>query len=247
MLTDLELLEIEIDTLWLKDDRGRLVKGGDAEARSAPHLVIGACRDGRIVAIGSEVPEELASDLRTVIASEAPQSDPALAPVSLVRCEHLLKASLGPAEVSSGPSYLIPRSIAYTSFADIQRSDSEDIDALQGKNPQLTWTTDEWRQLLDGDLGPWAVATIDGKVIAVGHCARLTERAAEAGVWTDPGFRGQGHAAAVTAAWASLLVPSGRRLFYSTSATNLSSQRVSALLYLRPIGWLWKLSAPRTT
>jgi hypothetical protein len=44
----------------------------------------------------------------------------------------------------------------------------------------------------------------------------------------DRSFRGQGHAAAVTAAWASLMRPTGRSLSYSTSRTNMSSQRVAA-------------------
>ena len=67
MLSDLDLLEIEIDTLWLKDDRDRLVNDRGPNARPAPHLVIGASTDGRIVAIGSDVPEALAIELRAAI------------------------------------------------------------------------------------------------------------------------------------------------------------------------------------
>ena len=87
--------------------------------------------------------------------------------------------------------------------------------------------------LLAGVLGPWAIGSIDGRVVSICHCARLAARGAEAGVWTDPGFRGQGHAAAVVAAWASLLAPTGRHLFDSTFSENWSSQRVAARLGLR--------------
>jgi len=38
----------------------------------------------------------------------------------------------------------------------------------------------------------------------------MTDRAAECGVWTDTDFRGHGHAAAVTAAWATMLEPTDR-------------------------------------
>ena len=247
MVTDPELLEIEIDTLWLKDDRGRLVKDGGSNGRPAPHLVIAASRDQRAVAIGSEVPDALAAELRAVIAGEAPSPDAAIAPRSLVRCEQLLRDSLGPVESSSGPSYLIPPGGAFSSSAEIQRSDGNSIDALRGRNPEGVWMAEEWEQLLDGTFGPWALATTNGRVIAICHSPRLTDRAAEAGTWTDPDFRGQGHAAAATAAWAAVLAPSGRHLFYSTSATNLSSQRVAARLNARPIGWLWQIAAPRSS
>ena len=247
MTTDVELLQIEIDTLWLKDDRGRLVNDRGPNGRPAPHLVIAASGGAQIVAIGCEVPDALAVELRAAVAGEAPSTDPAVAPASLVRYQQLLKDSLGSVEISSGPSYVIPPGTAFSSSAEIQRSDDDNIDALRDRNPELTWTAEEWQQLVDGTFGPWALASVGGQVIAICHSARLTVRAAEAGIWTDPDFRGQGHAAAVTAAWASLPALSGRVLFYSTSATNFSSQRVAARLNLRPIGWMWQISAPRTT
>lgn len=58
-----------------------------------------------------------------------------------------------------------------------------------------------------------------------------------------PEFRGKGHAAAVTAEWADLIRASARLLFYSTSGTNRSSQRVAARLGLRRIGYLWQLQS----
>jgi predicted GNAT family acetyltransferase len=73
----------------------------------------------------------------------------------------------------------------------------------------------------------------------------MTDRAAECGVWTDPDFRGHGHAAATTAAWANMLELTDRHLFYSTDATNRSSQQVAARLNLRAIGWTWNVVEPR--
>ena len=212
--------------------------------RAAPHLVIGVSTDGQIAAIGHEVPDGLALELQAAVVGAA-LSPPATAPASIARCKHLLKNAVGPVVLWSGPGYVIPLATAFASGAQIHRSDGEDTEALRNRLAKGSdWSVKDWNQLLDGSFGPWAVATVGGQVIAICHCARLTDHAAEAGVWTDPDFRGQGHAAAVTAAWSSLLAPSGRHLFYSTSAGNRSSQRVAARLHLHPIGWMWKLAAP---
>ena len=247
MPTDLELLELEIETLWVTDRQGRLVRSRGWNGRAAPHLVIAACNDGQIAAIGSEVPDALAVQLQATVASAPPPPDPATAPASIARCEQLLKESMGPVEPSAGPTYVIPAATAFESGAEIQQSVDERIASLRSKNPaRAGWSAEEWNLLVDGSFGPWAVAKMGGEVVAICHSARLAERGAEAGVWTDPDFRGQGHAAAVTAAWASLLATTGRHLFYSTSTENLSSQRVAARLELSVIGWTWRLSGPPT-
>lgn len=88
------------------------------------------------------------------------------------------------------------------------RSDDGDVAALRGANPG-NWGIQEWDQLLDGLLGPWVMATHHGEVISICHTPASSARGAEVGTWTRPEFRGQGHAAAVTAAWASLMQPTG--------------------------------------
>ena len=109
------------------------------------------------------------------------------------------------------------------------------------------WESGEWAALVEGDLDGWAIALRDGEVVALCHTSAATARAAEVGVWTRPDARGRGYAAAVTAAWAGVQAPSGRRLFYSTSVDNRSSQRVAARLGLRPLGWMWKLTPQGTS
>ena len=244
-LSDLELLELEIETLWQKDDRDRLIYDLGAN-RFAPHLVIAVSNAGWMLTLGSEVSAALAAELQAAVAGEPPTSDPAAQPAVIARCEQLLGDSLGPLELSCSLGYVILGQITFASAAEILRSDDANMELLQRQDiERLNWSPEDWRQLLDGALGPWAMAVIDRQVVAICHSARFTDRATEAGVWTDPDFRGQGHAAAVTAAWSSLLVRSGRQLFYSTSSTNISSQRVAARLNLRRIGWMWKLSHPR--
>ncbi|MEX2245700.1 MAG: GNAT family N-acetyltransferase [Dehalococcoidia bacterium] len=245
-MTDLELLEIEIETQWAADHRGRLVRSRGAEGRVAPHLVIAVSNHGQISAIGSEVPDGLAAELQAAVAGGA-LSPPATPPAAIARCQHLLTDSVGgPVALSSGPSYVIPPGTAFEATAEIHRSDGESTEALRDHAVERAgWSLEEWDLLLDGSYGPWAVAAIGERIISICHTSRLTDRGAEAGLWTDPEFRGQGHGAAATAAWASLMAPSGRHVFYSTSADNVSSQRVAARLRLHPIGWMWQLSAPQ--
>lgn len=246
MTSDLEHLEVEIDTLWLRNERGRLERRPNRGI--APHLVIAVSSAGWTLALGSEVSDALASELRAMVAAEPPSPDLASEPAAIARCRQLLKTPLGRTDLSSGPSYVIPAGTAFESSADMLRSSDENVQVLRGQDLQrLNSPAEQWRELLDGSLGPWAMAMAADRVISICHSARLTDHGAEAGVWTDPDFRGQGHAAAVTAAWAALLAWSGRHLFYSTSAANVSSQGVAARLSLRPIGWMWMLARARET
>jgi Acetyltransferase (GNAT) domain len=132
--------------------------------------------------------------------------------------------------------------VTFLGTAKLVRADASDLPALRGANP-AKWGSDEWQDLLDRHLGPWVMARHDQRIISICHTPVSNSRAAEAGVWTHPDFRGQGHAAATTAAWATLMGPGGRVLFCSASQTNRASQRVAARLGLRRIGYLWQLQS----
>lgn len=133
--------------------------------------------------------------------------------------------------------YCFGPDVRFASELHIARSDQSVPAWLKKANPG-NWDPVEWDELLDGLLGPWTIASLDGRVVSLCHAPlRVTERFAECGVWTAPDFRGRGHAAAVTAQWASLAAKSGRRLFYTTHQANRSSQRVAERLGLRFCGY----------
>jgi RimJ/RimL family protein N-acetyltransferase len=247
--TDVELLRIEIETLWVPDDRGRVVRVRSRTFRAAPELVLALGADGgQCLAFGVDVPDLVALELEAVVRGAAAAADPGEPPSGVARCVELLEDAFGPVVLSSGLSYVIPPGVRFSSTAAVTWSDGAEVSSLGRRAPSsANWDADEWRMLLDGVLGPWAMASIEGKIVSICHCARLADKGAEAGVWTDPDFRGQGHAAAVVAAWASLLAPTGRHLFYSTFRENRSSQRVAARLGLRQIGWIWEISRQPAT
>jgi RimJ/RimL family protein N-acetyltransferase len=106
--------------------------------------------------------------------------------------------------------------------------------------PEPWWEPDEWENLMDGRLGPWAIGLKIEQVVAVCHTPVASTSAAEAGVWTHPEHRGQGIAAVVTAAWAEVAQVVFEKLFYSTDLGNVGSQAVAQKLALEPIGTIWQ-------
>ncbi|PSK95879.1 GNAT acetyltransferase-like protein [Murinocardiopsis flavida] len=230
------LLNLEMAMLWDGDDHGRLHHG-------AHYVALGVADDGLTAAVGAAVPDPLAAELADL--AVLPRGGPECAPpTTILRCARLLRGRLGPVEVSGGPSYLVPPGVRAESTARVVRStDGAGTGALRGANPG-TWADGEWHALLDGRFGPWAAAVDGERVVALCCTPVFSDRAAEAGVWTRPSHRGRGHAASVTAHWASAFGSDGRRLFYSTSAANTASQRVAERLGLRRLGWIWKVSRP---
>ncbi|MBB6374199.1 GNAT superfamily N-acetyltransferase [Pseudonocardia eucalypti] len=230
----------ELATLWDVDPRGRVL--GDAH-----HLVVAAGPEGLLGKIGAHLPEKLAEALTGLLPGAVNAED------VLVRARALLAAGLGPVAVSSGPSYLVPPGVEYPSPTKpvrsdrgetrLVRSDGGEADAVRAARP-VGWTPGEWVGLLAGRHGPWAMAVEGDEVVAICHTPVSAPVGAEAGVWTHPGHRGRGLAAAVTAGWAAAFPDATRRLFYSTDRANRSSQRVAARLGLRHIGDIWKLSVP---
>ncbi|HEY0985774.1 MAG TPA: GNAT family N-acetyltransferase [Kofleriaceae bacterium] len=232
-LDDLELFRIQFEDVL----DGRRMIGAYGVA-----IVCTADRDE--LWISTEVADEQAAEL-TAVFDGAARATGALEPPALERCRPILERDGRALVTSGGPSYVFPDDTRFASDVRVERSDAPTAEALRDANPG-NWHPVEWNELLDGQLGPWAAATEGERVVSLCHTPRpLTPRGAECGVWTRPGHRGRGYAAAVTAAWAALVRPSGRHLFYCTGVANRSSQRVTERLGLRRIGWIWRLELPR--
>ncbi len=244
-VSDLELLAVEIDTLWACDGQGRLVRQRDSDT-PPPYLVVAVAAEGRLAVVSEAVPDALAASL-VALAAGGPIGAPRKQPPGLDSWASQLAASMGPVRLSSGPSYVATSAPVASSPATILVSDGSRPYARQLQAPEgAGWEEGEWGDLLDGRLGPWAMAEVEGEIVSICFCARLTDVAAEAGLRTEPDCRRKGHGAAVTAAWAALVMATGRHAFYSTSADNLASQATAARLGLRPIGWIWQIGPANT-
>ena len=134
--------------------------------------------------------------------------------------------------------YQLPRGLAHDASVRIVRSETAQGDkliaALAREMPPAL--ADAGFATADHFWAPWCVALEGDQVAATAFAARLGAHGAEIGVYTFPGFRGRGLAAAVTSAWSAHPALAGRALFYSRAADNLSSGRVTQRLGLRRIG-----------
>jgi GNAT acetyltransferase-like protein/SET domain-containing protein len=230
-VANLDLLQTEMELLW-----------GD---RGGPALTIASTSDGLRVRFGQDLPEHLATAAQAWVERCEPTAQFETPPTWLedirVELQTHLRAGVMRAP-GCGPTFLIEPDLTHTPTPAglLIRSNAADTSIVQHANPG-NWPADEWTDLVEGRLAPWAMAISEGRVVSICHTAVVNAHAADAGVWTHPRFRRLGYAAACTAAWAALMRPTGRRLFYSTAWTNRSSQHVAARLGLRHIGCLWQL------
>jgi RimJ/RimL family protein N-acetyltransferase len=166
---------------------------------------------------------------------------------------------LSQATITGGPTYLVPDNLQTQTSPAIDGSslfiissvsEAEAMTAQRRLHRPSTWELDEWNNLTDGHLGPWAMAVhspdpesgiVGLEAVCICFSARRTPRAAEAGIWTREDFRGRRLAPTVAARWAAAERSHKDILFYSTSSDNIASQSVARRLGLQPLGWLWKL------
>lgn len=247
-LPNLALLEIEVDTLWARDPQGRLLHARDHAASPAPYVVV-AVSDGEYFgSFSAGLPGDILTECwSALLTCDLPPTTGSAAgnPPEFNVLKEIFARHGVPAKVHCGPSYLVPETVAAIVGGALVTSASAtdtrgDLYAPAGAN----WEPDEWRALLAGEMGPWAMAVEDDEIASICHSARLSGQAAEAGLRTEPAVRHRGHGAAATAAWAALVHEGGRLPFYSTSADNLASQAVANRLKLQLIGWIWSLHPP---
>jgi hypothetical protein len=225
-IDDQALMALQVEALFVHDARGRLLHTREADPQPAPRFFLGRTRAGSLWRVRHDLPDALADQLNAIAAGEPPLSDPRQKPVQLDRIRELLCPEGEAAPIEFGPAYCFPD--------------------LLPPSPGTVWIGSANRDLCCGELawlqrgwevvGPVMASVADGRAVSVCFCARLTPRAAEAGVETLEAFRGQGHATRAVAAWARAIRAIGCVPLYSTSWENVASQGVARKLGLRLYG-----------
>lgn len=224
------LLQLELETLWAVDERGRLRARPEAPP-SVPLLAVAASNHGLVWACASIVPDELAAAVDDVLATTVPGTvvlgwEPETAAALLA----LLLSTSPLGDIERGPSFLVTQPPPVPSQIECWTGGDADRERLADLMPEADHAL----------RAPWAVAIIGGRVAAVCETARSAPGSVEAGVWTYDNHRRQGLGTAVTAVWATLVA--GRTTFYSTSFDNLGSQGIARRLGLRPLGQWWQVN-----
>ncbi|HZQ38859.1 MAG TPA: GNAT family N-acetyltransferase [Dehalococcoidia bacterium] len=230
-MDDGRLIQLQAETLFTYDARGRMLRDNYPEGGAAPRLFVGRTLHGDLLRFGVSLPEPLVARLAALLAQEPParelRAEPAVAP-SLMQtlAEH------GPVTAhGGGPTYACLATLPEP--AGVVRITAANAALVQQAFPVLFRTL---------SAVPLCFAVVrDGAAVAVCFSSRSGPRAVEAGVETLPAFRGRGYAVAVTAAWARAVQAAGQVPLYTTSWENHASQGVARRLGLRQYAtdWWW--------
>ncbi len=227
-LSDLELLELQIDALWTHDADGRIRQSNEPDGDPAPRFFFARTREGNRWRFRYDVPAEIVSQLEHLAASEPVISDLRAQPVNFEAFHDVLRPHGEVHDTSSGPSYQFPADIARPANAvAITETNAELLSGLIPDEDAIHVPRSLTVRI------PWIVVVEQGTGVASCFSARLTAEVAEAGLWTHDAFQGRGHGSAATAAWACAVREMGRIPFYSTDWRNLASQGVARKLGLR--------------
>jgi len=229
VLSDLELLEMQIEALFTHDDHGRVVTVNEPDGGPAPRFFFGRTREGKLWRVRHDLPGDMAQRLESLATRDRVHGDLEAPPRNLDAMLAVL-AKDGEARVGhAGPAYRFPDHLpAPTGVTRITVANAH----LLRRMPAYL---DDVKRGLDA-YEPRLAVIEDGVAVAICNSARLTNRVAEAGVETLEGYRGRGYATAVVATWALAVRETGRIPLYSTSWDNLASRAVARKLGLVQYG-----------
>ncbi len=237
MPTPLDYLALHLDTLFVCDSGGRLLRVNERSNVNsippAPLVYVGRTPLGNIGACQANLPAPLRRRVEDLLAAEPVLPTCEEPP----RCRELLYTLLaehGPAwDEESGPAFTFPADIPVP--AGVVPITGANGHLLRAHYPDV---------LADLDTSLPCIAVVeDGAAVSVCFSARTTTRTAAAGVLTQPEARGRGYAVAVTAGWALAIRERGAISLYSTTWDNLASRAVAHRLGLELYAADWWLTA----
>jgi RimJ/RimL family protein N-acetyltransferase len=238
--SDLQLIDIQISTLFVADPDGRLRYIGEpgyeeSELDPAPRFFMGRTKAGNLWRFRHDLPADLVRALDRVCRSEpitANLADPAMHTAEIRAALH---AHAPITHEQRGPAYWIRDSV---------QASSAQVILVSEPNAHLLEANFPWKLTSPSGFktGPVMAAVVQGHAVSICYCSRLTALAAEAGVETVEAARGHGYASAAVAGWASAVRQRGLLPLYSTSWANVASQGVARKLGMVHYGEDWSIT-----
>jgi RimJ/RimL family protein N-acetyltransferase len=226
------LIEMQLDVLFARDARGRLVATRDPEPRLAPRVFLGRSAEGNVWAVRTDVDAATCAAIERLCAAEPVMG--MFREDAGPRCRDgviELLSQCAPIEAEwRGPAFVLP-----VDPPDDARAREASFASEAAWRPVFPWLGEHFEA-----LAPVVIAFDGGQPAAVCHAPRgCTASAAEAGVETLAAHRGRGLATAAVACWARAVQRSGRVALYSTSWENAASRAVARRLSARLYGEDW--------
>jgi hypothetical protein len=202
-----------------------MVSVNEPGGRPAPRFFFGRTSAANVWRHRYDLPTGMVGELEDLAAGEPANEDLRAAPGSLTLFQKALGNDPAKDPTHFGPAYQFPDNLPVS--ANVTRMTDADLPLLLG-----IWNSMEEIEREFEVRQPFCAVIEDGVAVSQCFSARLTDRAAAAGVETLEKYRGRGYASAVVAAWAKMVIDSGRIPFYDTWWENVASQAVARKLGL---------------
>lgn len=206
---------MHLRSLYLHDERRRLISETVQQGRVAPRFVLVRTGDGVQWRVRQDVPDDVAERLAAIVLEEPVMTDPDRPPVRAVAYGDVLGTV---DRTGGGPFYTFPRAIGPdASVVEITEATADLVPPELGGRDGIAHGTEL----------PCFGVIVGGRAVSVCRTARLVEDAAQAGVNTMEDYRGRGYAKRAVLVWGRAIRKMRREPIYSTSYENFASRRVA--------------------
>lgn len=228
MVSDRELMKIQVEVLFTQDKNGYLqrINEPDGDGKPAPRFFFGYTNEGSICRFRHDLPDNVIAQLKEVAAAEPMLVPSEKIPKSHRQFEDILQSHAPIERVWIGPAYRFPEHIAPPT----------NVVRLSGENAGLL--KKDFTEMVSelNSSHPYLAIIADSQAVSICQSVRVSSHAHEAGVDTLVGYRQRGYATSVVAAWALAVRALNRMPLYSTSWDNVASQGVARRLGLVQYG-----------
>lgn len=228
MLSNMELMKIQVEVLFTQDENGCLQRINEpaGDIKPAPRFFFGYTNEGSICRFRQDLPNNIVTQLKEVAAAESMLMNSEKIPRNHRQFKNILQSHTPIERIWIGPAYRFPEHI--TPPTNVVRLLRTDAKLLKGDFAEMVSELDNSQ--------PYLAIIENSQAVSICRSVRSSSRAHEAGVDTLVGYRRRGYATSVVAAWALAVRALNRIPLYSTSWDNVASQRVAQRLGLVQYG-----------